>query len=176
MKKYLININGEKEENELTLTGNNKFSTGSREYDYEYKFVSPGVMVLRIGNNNYTMKAELNTDSEIKNTDFSIELEGRNNTVICMGELDILLKKFSKATSDKGFNKDVVSPMPGSIVKINVREGDRIKKGQVLLVLEAMKMENELKATQDCTVIKVIAEEKKTVDKGQILIKLEPVS
>ncbi len=64
--------------------------------------------------------------------------------------------------------------MPGSIVKINVKEGDKVRKGQVLLVLEAMKMENELKATQDCIVNKIFSEEKKPVDKGQILLKLEP--
>ncbi len=62
--------------------------------------------------------------------------------------------------------------MPGAIVKLNVKEGDTVNKGDVLLVLEAMKMENELKAPANCIVKKIFVEEKTSVDKGKILIRL----
>ena len=65
--------------------------------------------------------------------------------------------------------------MPGAIVKMNVKEGDQVKKGDVLLVLEAMKMENEIKVSRDCIVKKIFVEEKNSVDKGQILIKLDSI-
>jgi biotin carboxyl carrier protein len=176
MKKFYINLDESKETREITLSGHDTFTTAEGEHKYEYKFLTPSVMVLRIDGNNYVIKCETDTesDSEIKNTDFILELNGNNYKLTCKSELDLLLEKFSKTKSDKGFRKDILSPMPGSIVKINVREGDKVRKGQVLLVLEAMKMENELKAAQDCIVNKVLAEEKKPVDKGQILLKLEP--
>jgi len=63
--------------------------------------------------------------------------------------------------------------MPGAIVKINVKEGNSVKKGDVLIVLEAMKMENELKATGDCKIQKILVEEKMSVDKNHLLIKFE---
>jgi biotin carboxyl carrier protein len=66
--------------------------------------------------------------------------------------------------------------MPGSIVKINVEEGQIVKKGDVLLVLEAMKMENEIKVMVDCKITKILVEEKKSVEKGQLLMKLEPIT
>jgi len=177
MKKFYINLNNEKEPRLLTVTGHNTVTLGDDEFEYEYKFITPSIMTLRVNNINYIIKAEGDTDAEteVKNTGFIVEVDGNTHKIICKSELDLLLEKFSKTRTDKGFKKDVVSPMPGSIVKVNVKEGDRIKKGQVLLVLEAMKMENELKAAQDCIVGKVLAEEKKPVDKGQILLKLDPV-
>jgi len=176
MKKFYLNLDESKETKEITLNGHDTFITAESDHKYEYKFITPSVMVLRIDGHNYVIKGETDTDSdsEIKNTDFILEYNGNNYKLTCKSELDLLLEKFSKTKSDKGFKKDIVSPMPGSIVKINVKEGDKVRKGQVLLVLEAMKMENELKATQDCIVNKVLAEEKKPVDKGQILLKLEP--
>lgn len=176
MKKYFLNFGESKETKEITLSGHNTFTTGEGEHKYEYKFITPSIMVLRIDGHNYIIKGESDTESEseVKNTDFILELNGNNYRLTCKSELDLLLEKFSKTKSDKGFKKDIVSPMPGSIVKINVKEGDKVRKGQVLLVLEAMKMENELKATQDCIVNRVLAEEKKPVDKGQVLLKLEP--
>lgn len=177
MKKFYINLNNKNEPKLLTITGHNTATFNDNEFEYEYKFITPTIMILRINNNNYVIKTETDAEAEteVKNTGFIVELDGNTYKIICKSELDLLLEKFSKTRTDKGFKKEVLSPMPGSIVKVNVKEGDRIKKGQVLLVLEAMKMENELIASQDCIVHKVLAEEKKPVDKGQILLKLEPV-
>ena len=63
--------------------------------------------------------------------------------------------------------------MPGVIVKLNVKPGQSVRKDEVLLVLEAMKMENEIKASRDCVVKEVLVKEKSSVDKGQVLIKLD---
>ena len=52
-------------------------------------------------------------------------------------------------------DKTVTAPMPGNILKVNVTAGDQVKKGAVLMVLEAMKMENEIMAPADATVASV---------------------
>ena len=60
--------------------------------------------------------------------------------------------------------------MPGTIVKINVSVGDAVKKGSVLLVLEAMKMENEIMAPCDGKVVSVSVQSGTSVNSGDVLI------
>lgn len=63
----------------------------------------------------------------------------------------------------------VVSPMPGTILKVNVAQGQAVKAGDVLLVLEAMKMENDIVAPVDGTVKQLLVSKGSTVDTDQIL-------
>jgi len=64
----------------------------------------------------------------------------------------------------------LTSPMPGKIVKVLVKDGDPVQEGQTLLVMEAMKMQNELKATATGTVTTVHVQEGATVETGASLI------
>ncbi|MBQ2816021.1 MAG: biotin/lipoyl-binding protein [Clostridia bacterium] len=66
----------------------------------------------------------------------------------------------------------VNSPMPGNIIDIKVSAGDTVKNGDTLLILEAMKMENEIKAPCDGTVAGVHVAKGDTVDSGALLISL----
>lgn len=63
----------------------------------------------------------------------------------------------------------VKSPMPGTILSVKVKDGEAVKRGQVLFVLEAMKMENELVAPNDGTVSGVAVSDGATVETGSIL-------
>ena len=63
----------------------------------------------------------------------------------------------------------VIAPMPGNILAVNVKEGDRVTSGQVMFILEAMKMENEIVSPCDGTVKQVSAQKGSTVDSGAIL-------
>ena len=68
--------------------------------------------------------------------------------------------------------EQVVSPMPGTMVKINVTAGKAVKSGEVLAVLEAMKMENEIMAPHDATVVQVLVDVGSKVDTGTPIIVL----
>ncbi|CAM3595518.1 biotin/lipoyl-containing protein [Erysipelothrix urinaevulpis] len=68
---------------------------------------------------------------------------------------------------------DIKSPMPGSIFKINVSENETVEAGQVLLILEAMKMENEIVAPQAGTVSKIMVNEGVSVNTGDQLVIIE---
>ena len=63
----------------------------------------------------------------------------------------------------------ITSPMPGTILKLNVDEGQAVKAGDVVLILEAMKMENEIVAPCDGTIKQLLVSKGSTVDTDQIL-------
>lgn len=66
----------------------------------------------------------------------------------------------------------ITAPMPGTILAVNVTSGSAVKKGDVLMILEAMKMENEIMAPADGTVSQVYAAEGAAVNTGDPLIAL----
>lgn len=76
------------------------------------------------------------------------------------------------ATSSNAGATAVKAPMPGNIMKINVKAGDAVKKGDVLVVLEAMKMENDICAPADGTVASVEVAQGATVETDATLVTL----
>ena len=71
-----------------------------------------------------------------------------------------------------GAGERINAPMPGNILKVNVQNGQAVKEGEVLVVLEAMKMENEIFAPKAGTVAQVLVSKGSTVDTGATLVVL----
>lgn len=68
---------------------------------------------------------------------------------------------------------EVASPIPGTIITVNVKVGDRVEEDDVLLVLEAMKMENDIVAPKAGVVREVSVSEGQTVDAGVVMVVIE---
>lgn len=118
---------------------------------------------------NQSFKVELvHIDEEAKTV--LLKLNNRPVEIQLMDKFDLLLDmlgmNFSKGTTAQ----DLKAPMPGLIFDIKVNEGDVVKKGDALLVLEAMKMENILKSPGDGTVKSIKIKKGQSVEKNQVLI------
>lgn len=74
------------------------------------------------------------------------------------------------APVDLAAGETVVAPMPGNIIRVDVKQGDTVKSGQILVILEAMKMENEIVAPKDGTVAQVVTSKGSVVDTGAPLV------
>ena len=72
-----------------------------------------------------------------------------------------------------GAGESITSPMPGNILAVNVAAGDTVKKGQVLMILEAMKMENEIMAPCDGKVTAVAVTKGAAVESGALLCTIQ---
>ena len=75
--------------------------------------------------------------------------------------------------ADDAADKTILAPMPGLVLKVEVEVGQAVRAGQGVVVVEAMKMENELKAPADGVVASIFVQPGQTVDKGAVLIVLE---
>ena len=82
-------------------------------------------------------------------------------------------KPVSKPTATPTGNaSDITAPMPGAVLSVAVKEGQQVKKGQILLVFEAMKMENEIVAPRDATIAKIHVSKGAAIDTGTLLVTL----
>lgn len=103
---------------------------------------------------------------------FEINVNGNNYTVHLKDRYDELLHRLGLDEACSHKMNDLKAPMPGLVVQVHVSDGQQVKNGDVLVTLEAMKMENALKATGDATVKKVAVKKGSTVEKNQVLIYL----
>ena len=112
---------------------------------------------------------------QINSEEKKMELRVNNNnyTVHLKDQYDELLHRLGLDEMTSRKINDMKAPMPGLVIAVNVTEGQTIKKGEVLITLEAMKMENALKADADAIVKKVAVKKGSTVDKNQVLIYLQ---
>ncbi len=102
-----------------------------------------------------------------------LKVDGKRAEVVLSNEMDRLLKKLGLENAGAAKMSDIKAPMPGLIHSIKVVEGQLIAKGDALLILEAMKMENVIKSPTDGTISKIVVLQGQTVDKGMVMISLK---
>lgn len=104
---------------------------------------------------------------------FTLWLDGFRYDVEALDERTRAIRELSGAGKEASGPAPLIAPMPGMIVRVAVQVGDTVEPGQGLIVMEAMKMENELRATSAGTVKAVLAQPGTAVEKGTVLLELE---
>lgn len=99
-----------------------------------------------------------------------IRIGHKTATLMLKDRFDLLLEKMGMSANGNGSLKDIKAPMPGLILDLKVKPGDEVKKGDVVVILEAMKMENSIKSPGDGVVKEIKVSLKQSVEKNQVLI------
>jgi acetyl/propionyl-CoA carboxylase alpha subunit len=105
--------------------------------------------------------------------EYTLWVDGFRFDAEALDERTSAIRELSKLSAKASGPAPLIAPMPGLIVRVNVKAGDRVGQGQGLVVMEAMKMENELRAGAAGTVKVVHATVGTAVEKGTILIEME---
>jgi biotin carboxyl carrier protein len=122
-----------------------------------------------IGNNQSSYNVEVvNFNSAEKTAE--IKVNNTSYSISAKDQFDVLLDKLGLSNLTSAKVSEIKAPMPGMVLKVFAAEGDEVKKGDNLFVLEAMKMENIIKSPADVVIKKIKIKPGDKVEKGQILI------
>ncbi|MNK48134.1 2-oxoglutarate carboxylase large subunit [compost metagenome] len=102
-----------------------------------------------------------------------IKVNGNTYQISIEDQFDALLKQLGLDNLTANKVSEIKAPMPGLVLKVLVAENTEVKKGDNLLILEAMKMENILKSSTDGTVKKVLVVQGDKVEKNQVLVQFK---
>ncbi len=101
-----------------------------------------------------------------------LNVDGRPAEVEVVDERTLRLREMAGAAGAADGPRPVKAPMPGLVVKVEVEEGQPVAEGQGIVIVEAMKMENELRAAVPAVVARVLVAPGDTVEKDQVLVEL----
>ena len=144
------------------------FSIGDTEGNYEFKTQQNGRHLLRIDDNLYRID---NVSIDARTLEFTVN--GRWCSVDVRSERDLLLDEMGFKTAAEIGEGQLKAPMPGKILEIMVDEGQEVELGEPVAILEAMKMENELKAPVAGVVVSIDASVNDSLEKNALILEIE---
>jgi biotin carboxyl carrier protein len=166
---YNITINGKNTlKSELDFKSN-KVSGTLNGKAIEADIISVGNQEYHLLLNNRSYNIQL-VKADYTEKKLVVKVNGKKYSLDIKDKYDELLHNLGLDNIATKKINDIKAPMPGMVLNILVGEGQQVKKGDSLLVLEAMKMENVLKSPTDGTIKKVVAIKGTAVEKNQLLI------
>ena len=163
--KYYLTVNGREHEVELTLRlGELLVQLDGEPVEFRYEEVDRlGQIALFLGEECFAVSIEGTANEAV------VTVAGRAHQVTIEDERE---RAAHAAERGRGGGADVKSVMPGIVVEVLVKEGDAVEKGQPLLILEAMKMQNEIGAPSAGRVAKLFVQQGEAVASGAKLVSL----
>ena len=163
---YQVTVDGKPHRLELeSAEGAWKCRLDGREINVDAVLARPDVLSLLVDGRSYEIKRE-QTESDLHlwvgSTRFAVELRDPRS-----------LRSRRDGTRDASGPRKLVAPMPGRIVRVLVSEKSEVEAGQGILVVEAMKMQNEIKSPKKGVVQKILATQGATVNAGDVLAIVE---
>jgi biotin carboxyl carrier protein len=164
--RYVVDVQGERLS--LDVSGEDVEIDGERVTARLVDVPGTPVSLLTVGDRLYRLVARRSG----ARGSYSISIDGRRFEVEALDERTRAIRDLSAASTAAAGPAPLVAPMPGLIVRLHVAVGDEVQAGQGLVVMEAMKMENELRAPSAGTVRAVRVEPGTAVEKGAVLVEL----
>jgi pyruvate carboxylase subunit B len=165
--KYFVRLNGE--EHEVVLDGAGVHIDGEDVAARVDELEGTPVRMVTIGEQVHRVVVRRGG----QRGHYTLWLDGHRFDVEALDERARTIRELAGNTAGPSGPAPLKAPMPGLIVRINVQVGDAVQAGQGLVVMEAMKMENELRATAAGKVKAVVVSTGTAVEKGALLIELE---
>jgi len=170
--KLKAQLSGEEHEVSLSLTdGAVDAAVDDRRYHLQVRALASGEYLLINGSIVHKCRISRRSGSLAAGQSFAVVLRGRTYEVAVVDPRR--LRSGQSAGAHHAGAAEIVSPMPGKIVRVLVRPGDNVEVGAGIIVVEAMKMQNEMKAPKDGIVVSINAEEGATVNAGDVLAVVE---
>ena len=159
--QYDLTIDGKKYRLSLERDGSRwACQLDGRDIEVDAVMVQPGILSLRIGNTNYEARCEFTADGKriwVGNTRYNAEVRDPRSW-----------RGRQRMMDDAGPRK-LIAPMPGKIVRVLLSSGSAVQMGDGVVVVEAMKMQNEIKSPKNGTVQKILVAEGEAVNAGDVL-------
>jgi len=149
------------------VTDGHRVRLDDREFRVDFLQVDPGLYSLLIGGRSYEVDLLKVEDA------LMVLVNGQPFRVEIQDERERRLRAAARKGELQTGKRTVAAPMPGRVVRLLVRPGDAVRLGEGLVVVEAMKMENELKAPVAGTVKEIRVEEGRAVRGGEALVVIE---
>ena len=128
--------------------------------------------ICHVLHNNKSMTIEV-LESDFLKKYYVVKVNGNRYSIRISDTLDVLIKELGLSLGEDAVENEIMAPMPGLIIEVNVEAGQEVKQGDYLCALEAMKMENALLSPRDGIIKNVTISKGQTVDKGDLLIEFE---
>jgi biotin carboxyl carrier protein len=165
--KYFVTVNGE--EHEVVLDGSGVHADGAAVSAHLADLEGTPMRLVTVGDTVHRVQVRPGERRGM----YTLSIDGYRFEVDALDERARTIRALSGAAAAAAGPAPLVAPMPGLIVRVNVGPGDAVQAGQGLVVMEAMKMENELRATVDGVVKAVLVAAGMAVEKGTVLLELE---
>lgn len=134
----------------------------NKTYNVLLRFLSSEELIIKLDGRVYDVIVHSNS------RDYQVYINGKCISIGKRTALQLLGKK-----ADVSCRREIKASMPGRIVDVLAEEGDRVKKNQAVVILEAMKMQNEIKSPQDGTILKLGPKPGDPVESGVLLFTVE---
>lgn len=121
---------------------------------------------------NKSYKAEIQ-ESNFNNKSYQVKVNNNLYKINIFNDLDALIKDMGFTISSTKHVDSIKAPMPGLILELQVKAGDKVKENDTLLILEAMKMENIITSPRDGIIKSISVKKGDAVEKNQLLIEFE---
>lgn len=163
-KEYIVTIDSATHPPQIKVNGKpfrTRFSTHSDNSHLQ----------LLMDNRSYDVEVVKQNNSH--NGDFSVFIYGREFSLYAEDERLAKIREVAGMGAGGDSQKEIHAPMPGLVTRILKNPGDQVRKGESLILVEAMKMENELKSPVDGTIKEVKVKEGQSIDKNTLMVLLE---